>query len=56
MYMTLTTFLGLKSLVLSFLNFLSSRALLSYKPISYDKRIMQQITESTSVFVEFLIS
>ena len=29
------TFLGLKNQILNFLNFLSSRALLSYKPLSY---------------------
>ena len=37
MHKNLTTFLGLKYPVLNFLNFLSSRALLSYKPLSYKK-------------------
>ena len=35
MYMNLSTFLGLKNPILNFLNFLGSRALLSYKPLSY---------------------
>ena len=35
MYMNLSTFLGLKNPILNFLNFLSSRVLLSYKPLSY---------------------
>ena len=35
MYMNLTTVLALKNPVLNFLNFLSSRALLFYKPLSY---------------------
>ena len=34
MYMNLSTFLGLKNPVLSFLNLLSSRELLCYKPLS----------------------
>ena len=37
MYMNLSTFLGLKNPVLNFLNYLSSRALLSYKQLSYKK-------------------
>ena len=35
MHMNLSTFLALRNPVLNFVNFLSSRALLSYKPISY---------------------
>ena len=34
-YMNLSTFLALKNLVLNFLNFLSSRVLLSDEPVSY---------------------
>ena len=35
MYMNSSTFFGLTSPVLNFLNILSSRVLLSYKPLSY---------------------
>ena len=35
--MNLSTFLAFRNPVLNFLNFLSSRALLSYKPLSYRK-------------------
>ena len=37
MYMTLSTVLALRNPVLNFLNYLSSRALLSYKPLSFKK-------------------
>ena len=33
-------FLGLKSPVLKFLNFLSSRVLLGYKPLTYQKSVL----------------
>ena len=39
--MKLSTLPGLKHLVLNFLNFLSSRTLLSYKPLSYIKNMEQ---------------
>ena len=39
MYMNLSNFLGLKNPRLNFVNFLSSRVLLSYKPFSYKKRV-----------------
>ena len=35
--MNISTFLGLKNQVLNFLNFSSSRVLLSYKPLSHKK-------------------
>ena len=41
MYMILLTFLPLWNPVLSFLNFLSSRALLPNKPLSYLKKCVQ---------------
>ena len=37
MNMTLSTFIALRNPLLSFLNFLNSRALLSYKPLSCKK-------------------
>ena len=36
--MSLPTFLAFRNLVLNFLNFLNSRALLSYKPLCYLKK------------------
>ena len=42
MYMNLSTFLALRNPVLNFRNILSSRALPSYKPLSYKKeRVFQ---------------
>ena len=43
--MNLSTFLGLKNPVLNFLNFSSSRVLLSYKPFSYkNKRVFGELS------------
>ena len=42
MYMSLPTFLAFRNPVLNFLNFLNSRVLLSYKPLSYKKHVYQQ--------------
>ena len=41
MFMKLSTFLGLKKAALNCLNFLSNRVLLSYKSLSYKKRMSQ---------------
>ena len=38
MYMSFSTFLAFRNPVLSFLTFLNSRVLLSYKPLSYKKK------------------
>ena len=42
MYMNVSTFLALKNPVLNFFDVLSSRSLLSYKPLSYTR--MRKIT------------
>ena len=41
----LSTFLGLRNSLLYFLKFLSSRLLLSYKPLSYEKRVDYQLSD-----------
>ena len=51
--MNLQTFLARKYSVLDFLNFLSSRALFSYKPLSYRKKTCN-VTRSDSLILPIL--